>query len=118
MPTGQVPPQAPPRPPPPEAGRSRGAPLKAADRQPDQRRIVADLADASRVPVEEVAELYAHAHAALAVGAHITKYLHIFAIRNVQETLRKRAFDQRALQAANLPLQLASERGRQKLSPR
>ena len=64
-----------------------------AEKQPDQTRIVAFLAEESQQSVAAVAKLYEHEHAALALGAHITKFLHIFAIRNVQEILRQRAAD-------------------------
>lgn len=62
-----------------------------AEKQPDQRRIVALLAEQSQQPLAEVAELYEHERAELALGAHITNFLHVFAIRNVQEILRQRA---------------------------
>jgi len=62
-----------------------------AEKQPDQTRIVAFLAKESQQPVSDIAELYEHERAELALGAHITKFLHVFAIRNVQEILRKRA---------------------------
>ena len=62
-----------------------------AEKQPDQTRIVAFLAKESQQPVADVAKLYEHERAELAFGAHITKFLHIFAIRNVQEILRKQA---------------------------
>jgi hypothetical protein len=65
-------------------------------KQPDQKRIVALLALESHVPIDDVAKLYEHEWAELVVGAHITKFLHIFAIRNVQEILRKRGADKRA----------------------
>ena len=64
-----------------------------AEKQPDQTRIVALLAKESQQPIADVARLYEHERAELALGAHITKFLHIFAIRNVQEILRKRAAD-------------------------
>lgn len=60
------------------------------EKQPDQKRIVAFLAEQAHVPVDDVATLYEHERAELATGAHITRFLHIFAIRNVQEILRKR----------------------------
>lgn len=63
------------------------------EKQPDQKRIVALLAEESHVPVDDVATLYEHERAELAVDAHITKFLHVFAIRNVQEILRKRGLD-------------------------
>ena len=65
-----------------------------AEKEPDPARIVAFLAKESQHPVAEVAKLYELARAELALEAHITKFLHIFAIRNVQEILRQRAADQ------------------------
>jgi hypothetical protein len=62
-----------------------------AEKQPDQARIVAFLAEESHQPIAEIAKLYEHERAELALGAHITRFLHIFAIRNVQEILRMRA---------------------------
>jgi len=64
------------------------------EKQPDQTRIVAFLAKESQQPVADVAKLYEHERAELALGAQITKFLDIFAIRNVQEILRQRAADQ------------------------
>jgi len=66
-----------------------------AEKQPDHPGIVAFLAEESHQPIAEVAKLYEHERAELALGAHITKFLHIFAIRNVQEILRHRAADNR-----------------------
>jgi hypothetical protein len=60
------------------------------EKHPDQKRIVAFLALESHVSIDDVVKLYEHERAELAVGAHITKFLHIFATRNVQEILRKR----------------------------
>ncbi len=60
------------------------------DRQPNQKHIVAALAAQCRVPINEVATLYEHERAVLAADAHVTKFLHIFAIRNVREMLSKR----------------------------
>lgn len=65
----------------------------AAEKQPDQTRIVAFLAKESQQPVADVATLYERERAELAMGAHVTKFLDIFAIRNVQEILRQRAAD-------------------------
>jgi len=65
--------------------------MPALDKQSDQWRIVASLAEESHVPIDEVATLYEHERATLALGAHIAKFLHIFAIRNVQEILRERS---------------------------
>jgi hypothetical protein len=66
------------------------------EKQPDQRRIVALLAQESHVPIDDVTTLYEHERAELAAGAHITKFLDIFAIRNVREILRQRSADKRA----------------------
>ncbi len=66
-----------------------------AGNQTDQTRIVAFLAEESQQPVADVAKLYEHERAALALGARVTNFLHIFAIRNVQKILRQRAADSR-----------------------
>jgi|GEM_PF-2354368 len=58
------------------------------DKQPDPVRIVAWLANRCHAPPEEVARLYEHERAALAVNARVTKFLHIFATRNVIKILR------------------------------
>lgn len=60
------------------------------EKQPDQGRIVASLASECHLPIGEIATLYEYERAKLARVAHITKYLHIFAIRNVLESLRSR----------------------------
>ena len=52
--------------------------------------------------LDEVAKLYERERAALAIGARITKFLHIFAIRKVQKILRERVVDKLATQAAGL----------------
>lgn len=49
------------------------------------------LAAELHVPVDEVAALYERERANLAEGAHTTKFLHIFAMRSVQDILRTRA---------------------------
>lgn len=61
------------------------------DKQPDQKRIVAYLAEQSHMPTRDIAELYENERAELAAGAHVSKFVHIFAIRNVQGILRERA---------------------------
>jgi len=63
------------------------------EKQPDQQRIVASLAKECHVPIGEMAALYEHERAELASGAHITKYLHIFATRKVLEVLHQRDLD-------------------------
>ena len=74
------------------------------EKPPDQKRIVATLAEESHMPVDDVTRLYEHERAELAVGAHITKFLHVFAIRNVQEILRKRNLDKQTLALGATPL--------------
>jgi len=64
--------------------------MSVHDKEPDQRRIVAFLAEESRWPIDDVATLYEHERAELAVAARVTSFLDIFAIRNVQAILRKR----------------------------
>jgi len=76
-------------------------------KQPDQKRIVASLASECHIPIAEMATLYEHERAELAVGAHITKYLHIFAARNVLEVLRRRNLD-RQIPAPAEPAWLAA----------
>ena len=63
------------------------------EKQPDQARIVATLAVECHMPVDEMATLYEHERAVLASGAHVTKFLHIFATRNVLQALRERGLD-------------------------
>ena len=65
----------------------------AREKQPDQKRIVASLAKECHVPIGEMAALYEHKRAELASGAHITKYLHIFATRKVLEVMHQRDLD-------------------------
>ena len=74
------------------------------EKQPDQKRIVAAVAEESHVPVDDVATLYDHERADLAVRARITKFLHVFAIRNVQAILLKRSLDKLALTLRAAPL--------------
>ncbi|WP_155888135.1 MULTISPECIES: DUF3562 domain-containing protein [Cupriavidus] len=66
-------------------------------RQPDQKGLVALLAAKAHMPVDDVEQLYEHERAELAVDAHITSFLHIFAIRNVEKILRRRAGEKTAL---------------------
>jgi hypothetical protein len=73
--------------------------MSTHDKQPEQKRIVAYLAEQSRVPTRDIAELYEHERAELAAGAHVSKFIHIFAIRNVQGILRGRARPVAALSA-------------------
>jgi len=75
-----------------------------AEKPPDQERIVALLAEESRQPVADVEQLYERERAELALAAHITKFLHIFATRNVQEILRKRAIEKSGRPAQGRPI--------------
>jgi hypothetical protein len=60
------------------------------EKPPDQQQIVAALAAECHMPVVVMARLYERERAALARGARITKFLHIFARRNVLEALHRR----------------------------
>ena len=71
-------------------------------KQDQQKRIVASLARESDMPIAEVATLFEHEWARLAVGARITTFLNVFAIRQVQEALRRRNADGRTV-----PIELA-----------
>ena len=79
--------------------------LATNEKQPDQKRIVASLATQCHLPIGEMATLYEHERAELALGAHITKYLHIFATRNVLDILRQRDLDKQT-SAPGLPAPL------------
>ena len=65
----------------------------AKEKEPDQKRIIALLAKECQMPVGEMTTLYELERAELASGAHITKYLHIFATRKVLEILHQRDLD-------------------------
>ena len=65
------------------------------EKQPEQGRIVASLAIECHIPVGEMAALYEHERAELALVAHTTKFLHIFATRNVLQILRERGLEKR-----------------------
>jgi hypothetical protein len=60
----------------------------AYDREPDEERIVAELADEAHLPKRDVAVLYERVRSALARGAHVQKFMHIFATRKVRAILR------------------------------
>ena len=60
------------------------------EKQPDQQRIVASLASECHLPISEMATIYEHERSELALSAHVTRYLHIFATRNVLEIMRRR----------------------------
>ena len=84
--------------------------LAPQSRQADQTRIIESLARESEFPIDEVAQLYEEELAELGIDARITSFLPIFAIRNVQEALRKRG-------AARRGVRLAREAQRHDLSP-
>jgi hypothetical protein len=58
---------------------------------PKQKRIVARLAAQCHVPVSEMTTLYEAERAKLAAGAHISKFLDVFAARHVLEASHLRA---------------------------
>ena len=60
-----------------------------------QQRAIEFLAQESQVPINEVAQLYEDERAGLEVGARITGFLPIFAIRKVREMLRLRSAGKR-----------------------
>jgi len=59
-------------------------------RQSLQQRSIEFLAEESRVPIDEIAQLYEVERAALEMGARITRFLPIFALRKVRAALRQR----------------------------
>jgi hypothetical protein len=64
-----------------------------ADREErsNHQRAIEFVARESQVPINEVAQLYEDERAELEVDARITRFLPIFAIRKVRETLRQRS---------------------------
>jgi pyruvate formate-lyase activating enzyme-like uncharacterized protein len=56
-----------------------------------QQRAIEFLSEESRVPIHEVEELYERERTQLAVGARITGFLPILAIRRVRAALRQRS---------------------------
>ena len=64
--------------------------MSAPVRESDRERTVAVLAAAFHAPVDTVAALYEREQAALARVARVTTYVHIFALRQVEEVLRRR----------------------------
>ena len=70
------------------------------EKQPDQQRIVATLAAQCQVPIGDMATLYEHERAELESAAQITKFIHVFATRNVQRILRERGVGQHPLALA------------------
>jgi len=60
-----------------------------------QQRAIEFLAQESQVPINEVARLYEDERAELEVGARLTGFLPIFAIRKVREMLCRRSAGKR-----------------------
>ena len=65
--------------------------MPAVQTEPDRNRVIASLAAQFQTPDDAVAALYDDERAGLAAGAKVTQFLHIFALRNVADILRKRA---------------------------
>jgi hypothetical protein len=63
----------------------------SAQKQSDQVRIIAFLADETHLPVADVARLYEHERDELASRARVTTFLQIFVIRAVRDILRARS---------------------------
>lgn len=61
-----------------------------------QQRAIELLARESRLPINEVAQLYEDERAGLAVDARITRFLPILALRKVRALLRQRSIGIRA----------------------
>ena len=62
----------------------------ARARQPsDNERSIAFLAERFHAPAGDVAMLYEDALARLTIGARVTTFIHILALREVQDALRK-----------------------------
>ena len=64
-------------------------------KQSHQQRAIEILAREAALPIDEVTRLYEVERAGLGVGAHITAFLPIFAVRNVRKALRQRASEKR-----------------------
>lgn len=65
--------------------------MPAPHKNPDHGQIVASLAAEFDAPLDEVATLYERERAELFAEAKVTTFLHVFAIRHVEEILRQRA---------------------------
>jgi hypothetical protein len=65
-----------------------------------ERRTIERLATDAHLPLDEVAKLYEHERAALVASAHVTNFLPIFVVRNVQEILRHKGHREPAEPAA------------------
>jgi hypothetical protein len=66
-------------------------------------RAVEVLAQESRAPIDDVAQLYGKELAKLEVDARIKSFIPIFALRNVRDLLRQRGtMDQASVQAGSV----------------
>lgn len=65
--------------------------MPAPHKNPDPRNIVESLAAQFHAPIDEVATLYERERAELSADAKVTTYLHVIAMRHVQDILRRRA---------------------------
>jgi hypothetical protein len=65
--------------------------MPSPHRTPDHKKIVASLAAEFDAPIDEVATLYERERAGLSAQAKVTTFLHVLAVRQVQEILRQRA---------------------------
>lgn len=65
--------------------------MPAPHRNPDPKNVVASLAAQFNAPINEVATLYERERAELSADAKVTTYLHVIAVRHVQDILRQRA---------------------------
>lgn len=65
--------------------------MPALHRNLDHKKIVASLAERFDAPIDEVAILYERERTELSADAKVTTFLHVFALRHVQEVLRQRA---------------------------
>ena len=65
-------------------------------RNSHQERAIEFLAAESQLPIDEVSRLYEGKRAELEVGARLTGFLPILAIRQVREMLRRRSAGKRA----------------------
>ena len=68
----------------------------ARSEESHQQRAIESLSKESRIPLDQVAKLYERERAELAVGARITAFLPILAIRKVRAALRLRGAAKRS----------------------
>lgn len=78
--------------------------MPAHAQEADRMRTVSLLAEAFHAPIDAVAALYERERADLVRGARITTFLDIFAVRKVQDALRRRDLDESAAAAGTATL--------------